>query len=249
MLGLGLGLGIGGGGIAATANPKPALLALASLWLEGDSGLAPASTGWTDQSTNAFVCAPAAGHNPTTSTTINGKPCLSCSGTTALAVPTAAWLGVKTIAVVAKLTALPGAGSFGNMLTLLDNGGTFTDFSLFNLGGYTNVTYAEDFATVTGAGYSPILDTNPHEYIATWDSGGNAPADYAMNLDGSAQTVLVSNTVARATNIGSIGARWDGAALGDGLAVDIAALIVFKSVLSGANRTALHAYLAGKYGI
>jgi hypothetical protein len=248
MIGLRLGLGLDQ---QSSGSAKGTLLPLSFFWLEGDSGVTTSVgnvTSWLDQSSSAITCTGLAGNLPTTSTNINGKACVAVSGSQCLTIPNESWAGVKTVAIVCKLSATPGASSFDSVFTMFD-GTNFGEVLFMNLGGYTNVTAAFDFTSTTGAGYSPTLDTNAHEYIMTWDAGGNAPGDFTMKQDGSAQTVSVSSTITRSANVGSIGARTNGTSPANGFAGDIAAIIVFKSVLSAANLTLLHSYLNGKYGV
>ena len=205
--------------------------------------------GWTDQSPSGLVCPPIPSHHPTTSTSINGKNCLSCDGTNGLTIPTHAWLGAKTIVVVAKMTVPPASSSFASLFTLFDTGATYTELLMMNLGGYTNVTFGSDFTGISGNGYSPTLDTAAHDYTFKFDALGSLPANYAMTLDGTSETVLAGGAVSRSGDVGSIGCRSTGTSVVNGLAVDIGALIVFPRLLSTGAMASLRSYLVGEYGV
>lgn len=234
---------------AANSNP--------SLWLEGDVNVTTASgfvTTWLDQSTNAISCTATGALRPTTSTTINGKQCISFNGSTALTMPSAAFTGVKTIVLVGKLGNTATAEQVA--VCLKDSGGTTgSEFIFLNFTTYRQVTFAPDqtASNQNTVGYDPINDLNTHCWIATYIAAGTGITDitqFFFTQDGIMQPAVTGPVLNRpVTNLGSIGGRLtSGLVLSQGTVIDIAFIAVWNRRLTFSERAGLKLTLT-KWGV
>lgn len=231
---------------AANSNP--------SLWLEGDVNVTtvagPLVTTWLDQSTNAISCTASGALRPTTSASINGKQCISFNGSTALTMPAAAFIGVKTIVLVGKLGNTSTAEQVA--VCLKDVGGTTgSEFIFLNFVNFRQVTFAPDqtASNQNTVGYDPTNDLNAHSWIATYLAGGTGITDvtqFFFTQDGVMQPALSDSVLNRpVTNLGSIGGRLtSGLVLSQGTVIDIAFIAVWNRRLTFSERAGLKLTLA-----
>lgn len=231
-----------------------------AIW-ESDVGVATSGsnvTSWTDQK-SSFVMSQGGAIAVPTVGTMNGRQAIVFSGSQALAnasasPPALAFTGAKTVVVVAQLTTLPTSGNIASICTLRANStNKLTELAILNnVATYQSVNLSFDTLNTpqNGVGYSPTLDTNPHEYVFTGDGVSNtAPSSFTASLDGVAKTVVASANSAQAS-IFSFGGRMSpGFALTLPMIGKIAAIYVYTSVLSAPALAQIHAYNVAKWGV
>jgi lysophospholipase L1-like esterase len=242
-------------------TPAPAIatvIAASRLWLEGKSGVTtvagPLVTAWLDQSPRALSCTPpTTGLRPTTSTSINGKACVSFNGSTALGVPSAVWSGAKVIVMVAKLNNAATAGQVA--LCLVDSGAVGQNLLFFNSAGFKKVSFIADEPGTSAhpsSGYDVTLDTAAHSYYITYDGGTyTTPGSYRATQGDTFVPVASGNIGAVASAVSGIGGLLNASnTLFNGANFDVALVAVFaRSAFTPALRAATEAYIASEYGV
>jgi hypothetical protein len=258
-IGIGLGIGLSRGGSAPPAwspadlTPHVWLSAadLSSLYQDGGKTTAVTSDGqsvgsYGDKSGNGHDFSGAGGARPTYQATgVAGRPgvqwddgddALTCS-------PAFCPSGAQTIALVFKLSSVPGAAEFDGLIDL-STGSRSTLFFVCNYAGYTPICFGVAYTgSGAGIGFTWTPDTNAHTLLITYNGGDpHSAASYQAWLDGSPVTLSTTGTFSLSSNasIGNSGAG--GYPLG-GL---LSELVIAPGVVAGADLTELQAYLASK---
>lgn len=209
---------------------------------------------WADQSGNGADWVQATGAQQPTfnSSSINGKPGLtwngSCGMSTTATFPAGAW----TVAIAFKMASTPGSGSFYELCSLKTTTPTFSEIILSNISGaYQPYTWiANNTTSPSSAGAANALDTSAHVLILTYNGGTNtSTGSYTDSLDGSTQSVVVSNAVARTTtDLCSLGARLTSAnAVSAGFIGEIGEVNIYNTNLIGIPLSQLIAYMTSAY--
>lgn len=221
-------------------------------WLRGDEVIKDGSNNvsqWTDKSGLGNHCTQAVtGNMPLyVASGINSQPSIRFNSD---------WLinplvlqNEKTIIVVDKINTI----AVSSLLTIKYDVNTFTEYVPTSLGGYQPRTFRHDFAAPAGGvGIADALTLNPHLFIHTYNNGVNTtPASYTADLDNINKPVVASGPMGRfGTDKGSIGARVTSGNAGSLFYLgDVAEIIIYDRVLTGAEQTTLKTYLNSRYAI
>lgn len=184
---------------------------------------------------------------------IGGLPTVSFDGVDDYLLNTLDLTGAKTMFIVARLRALPGVGVSNTVLRMKSAASTFSELSWLNVAGYQPRSFRHDHQTSgLSVGLADALTTTARLSTATFNGADNStPANYTAALDGVAKTVVASSLFgATATDKNSIGARVSSAdAVTNPAPVDLAALLIYNSVLSAGDQLAVTTYLKTRYSI
>lgn len=236
-------------------NFSPASLQGLVFWEKGSAGVVSAGgnvSAWNDQSGLGNNFTQTTGADQPTVGSINGRTAIASVPSECLTGPATFPNGAKTIALVFKLAALPGAGAFFSGFTLKSSTPLFSEFLFSNLGGaYQPYSWIEDTAPLAasaGVGIANALDTNAHALLFTFDG----VATFTASLDNAAQAVVASGTINRvATDVSSLFAR-AAAANGAGtqtMSGAIGEITIYNRVLASAEQTNLIHYLGQSWGL
>lgn len=89
-------------------------------------------------------------------------------------------------------------------------GPIFSAISLINYAGYAEITCYLGGAGGNSIGCNPVLGTGRHTLVVCYDgSGSSTPANYAIFVDGTAQTVVSGNSFLDAVAMGALGSYND----------------------------------------
>lgn len=259
-LGLGVSLAHGGWGAAEAAAWSPAELTT-SLWLSAadlaslftDSGrTTPVAAN--DDPVGAYSDKSGNGHHFTGSSTarplyksagIGSHPSVRWDDSNDALTCTPAFCpsGAQTIALVFKLSSVPGAAEFDGLLDL-STGSRSTLFYVCNYAGYTPICFCVSYtAGGSGIGFSWTPDTAAHTLLVTYDgTGPNVASHYQAWLDGVPVTLATTGAFGLSSNasIGNSGAG------GFPLAGDLSEVILIPGVVAGGDLVELQAYLASR---
>lgn len=239
--------------VVTTSRNIPTLFepaSLSGLQLQLKANASASNSSWSDFSGlgNNATQATAAQQPIYSATAYNNKPGLTFDGVNDNMFEALDLSGSKTIGVSFKLTATPGASTLYSLIRL-KNGSTRTELMVINFSGYKKISFMCDFATSGAAsrGIDPVLDTNPHTLIVTWDGISVTSSDsYKVYLDGNPWLVLSSSTInASASSVGSIGGR----ATNTGFEIYPSKVIYFRTFVYSGVKTPveiinLHQWLA-----
>jgi hypothetical protein len=233
----------------------PAALPSVRMWLRSDLGVTGSSkaSGWADQTGNGNNASQGTSSaQPTITTGVRGLQALEFSTNVAMALPSFAVAGAKSIAIIFQCTSDPSTSTFQSLLTLLTaTGGLFSELILANITGYKPYTFAADFTTITALGSAAALDTNTHGILVTYNGGTNtSAASYSALLDNATQGVAASSTDARtSTDSASVGGRiGTGNVCSNGLIGLLYEVIVTGDGFTPADEANLHMYFNARYG-
>lgn len=166
--------------------------------------------------------------------------------------------GAKSIFLAFVLPSLYNSGE--TLLSIKGSGDVFTEIVGTDFSGYKPMSYIQDLASTSSSsptlnvmparGNSASFSTSGNLFSVVYDGSSNtSSAAYTAKYDGSSATISSSGNFGRKQeDTTSIGARVPQQNI-NYFTGDIAEIIVYNRVLSGAEVSQVENYLIGKYGL